>query len=366
MPDWPCWIGVIHAHSTHSDGKGDVRRVLRAARRTGADFVLLTDHDTLAGRRHLSGPAHSPDLKNGKNGGPPPQGAGRRNNADEPLLIVGCEITCRGRQHYLAAGIDEAPRKGLPPAEAIARVRRQGGAGFLAHPFDRGSPYLKLRFEWKEWEAQGFDGLEIWTYMTDFYEELKSFWDLPKGFLFPDRNIQGPAPEDLARWDALNAAAWEKGLPIVAGLGAVDAHGYLLYRREMRTIRTHVIPPAPETPLREEEVIAALRSGRSFIAHDGRAPAAGFRLRVRAAGQLATMGATVKKGRQAAAIEVTAPRIAHLRLIHNGQVKGETRGRSCAWALTRPGVYRVEAHLPGRLGKPPRAWIYSNPVFVYD
>src|SRR5690606_25643630 len=41
--------GVIHVHTRYSDGAGTVRRVAQAAVRAGLDFVIVTDHDTLAG-----------------------------------------------------------------------------------------------------------------------------------------------------------------------------------------------------------------------------------------------------------------------------------------------------------------------------
>jgi predicted metal-dependent phosphoesterase TrpH len=40
--------GVIHCHSTHSDGTGTVAQVAAGAQAAGLDYVLLTDHDTLA------------------------------------------------------------------------------------------------------------------------------------------------------------------------------------------------------------------------------------------------------------------------------------------------------------------------------
>jgi hypothetical protein len=49
------------------------------------------------------------------------------------------------------------------------------------------------------------------------------------------------------------------------------------------------------------------------------------------------------------------PKKARLVLLRNGEIVEEAIGKSAAWAITKPGVYRVEAYR-GR-----RAWIYSNP-----
>ena len=44
--------GIIHCHSTYSDGTGTVPEIAAAARANDLDFLLLTDHDTLAAAQH--------------------------------------------------------------------------------------------------------------------------------------------------------------------------------------------------------------------------------------------------------------------------------------------------------------------------
>lgn len=39
----------LHAHSTHSDGREDVRTVFSSAKAAGVDVLALTDHDSMAG-----------------------------------------------------------------------------------------------------------------------------------------------------------------------------------------------------------------------------------------------------------------------------------------------------------------------------
>ena len=41
---------VVHLHSTHSDGTGTVDQIVAAGQKAGVDAILLTDHDTLAGK----------------------------------------------------------------------------------------------------------------------------------------------------------------------------------------------------------------------------------------------------------------------------------------------------------------------------
>ena len=39
-------LGVVHVHTTHSDGDGTVGDVLEAAKAADLDFVIITDHNT--------------------------------------------------------------------------------------------------------------------------------------------------------------------------------------------------------------------------------------------------------------------------------------------------------------------------------
>lgn len=44
------YVGNLHIHTRYSDGSGSVSQVLRAGRRAGLDFLVVTDHRTLAAR----------------------------------------------------------------------------------------------------------------------------------------------------------------------------------------------------------------------------------------------------------------------------------------------------------------------------
>src|SRR5215211_5969809 len=107
MHDLAC---VVHLHSIYSDGTGTVPEIARAARRSGVDVVLLTDHDTLEAKRRGEEGWYGP-----------------------VLLLVGEEVSPRGGNHYLAFGLDEhVRRRGRSPADICEAVRDGGGFGFAA------------------------------------------------------------------------------------------------------------------------------------------------------------------------------------------------------------------------------------------
>ncbi len=106
------WRVDFHTHTCFSpDSLTEPADLIRVARRRGLDRVVVTDHNTLGGA--LAAQALAPDL-----------------------IIVGEEImTSEGE--LLAAFVRERVPAGLPPEEAIARLRAQGAFISVSHPFDR-------------------------------------------------------------------------------------------------------------------------------------------------------------------------------------------------------------------------------------
>jgi predicted metal-dependent phosphoesterase TrpH len=106
------WRVDFHTHTVFSkDGLTGIRKCVAAARRSGLDRIAVTDHNTLRGAREAVSLA--PDL-----------------------VIPGEEIqTSEGE--LLGLYIREEIPKGLTPEETIFRLRDQGAAVSVSHPFDR-------------------------------------------------------------------------------------------------------------------------------------------------------------------------------------------------------------------------------------
>ncbi|MFH1091462.1 MAG: PHP domain-containing protein, partial [Pseudomonadota bacterium] len=139
------YVANLHVHTTYSDGSGSMDEVIAAARQAGLDVLLINDHDTLAAR------------KNGYEG-----------YHGRLLVLVGLELS-GPHNHYLVYGVDSCPDYDWQkPQEFINRCKAAGGIGFLAHPFERGTPMLDngQAFTWTDWSATGFNGLCIWNYSS--------------------------------------------------------------------------------------------------------------------------------------------------------------------------------------------------------
>ena len=105
------WRVELHCH-THASGDSlaDPRRLLAVAKEKGIDRLAITDHNTTSGAMEAAA-------------------------LDPARVIIGEEImTTEGE--LLAFFLRERVPPGLPPEETIARLRTQGAAIAVSHPFD--------------------------------------------------------------------------------------------------------------------------------------------------------------------------------------------------------------------------------------
>lgn len=344
--------GALHIHSTYSDGSGSVEAIIRAAQGAGLEWIILTDHDTLAGL--------------------PYQGW-----HDNLLVIVGHEIT-PDRNHFLALNVDQVISNTLAPQDFVDEVYARGGFGIIAHPDERVANAVKDIYRWDDWSVDGprqregrVIGIELWNQLSDWGEHYSK----PKAllhYLFPRIAMTGPTPKTLKWWDELNMAGKR-----TFGVGGVDAHairqrvpgGHLEvfpYPYSFRTITNYLLLDQPlsrdaETAI--NQVYAALTAGRSYFVNrlDGEVPALSFnasRLNERS-DDTWIAGDTVQLAGSPLLISADAKADAYLRLIHNGRVV--TSGiRSLRHSINQPGIYRLEGYRGGR------PWFYTNPIYVIE
>jgi hypothetical protein len=341
--------GVIHCHSTYSDGTGTVPEIAAAAQDAGLDYLLLTDHDTLAA------------ADNGEEGW-----------YGSTLLLAGFEVSPGRQNHYLAFGLRETiDHRGLSPAEIVARVESGGGFGFLAHPFSKGSERFQRAgpgMPWGDIEAQGYTGIELWSFVTDSAERVNSIWELLSFVARPGRFIDHPPRRNLEEWDRLCARRQ------CVALGGVDAHQVgiriagrvplrlMAYRRSFRHLRTHLLVRQPLTRDVEADraiVFDALRSGHAYLAVDSVAPARGFRFWAEGDGEL-EMGDEAATGEWTLRAQV--PHAARMRLIKDGKEVATANGTTLEHRSDGAGVFRVEAYRDAH-GRE-RTWIVSNPIYL--
>lgn len=343
------YIGNIHLHSTYSDGTATHEEIARIAQSAGLDFVISTDHNVLI--------------------------KGKEGWYGHTLLLVGEEVHDTQRapevNHYLAFNITEdvAPYAKDPQA-VINAVNAQGGLGFIAHPFEHGSPLVnEEEFPWVDWTVTGYTGLELWNYMSEFKAYLPNVLQALLLAYFPQVAIRGPFPETLAHWDELLQTR-----KVVAICGS-DAHAktYHLgplsrevfpYKYLFQTSNLHVLTEEVlngQLDHDKEVVCEALRGGHCFTAYDLLGDTRGFRFTARSGAAEAIMGDEITLQSQIV-FGVSSPQRAHIRLLRDGEVVACTRGKKLHYTAREQGVYRVEAYRRYLFRK--RGWVFTNPIYV--
>ena len=104
----------LHIHSSCSDGRDDVRTILRVAAKRGLAGLAITDHDTLRGSKIACKIIQEQKL--------------------DLILIPGAEVTT-AEGHLLVLGARELPPRGKSPEETTEMVHEQGGITIVPHPY---------------------------------------------------------------------------------------------------------------------------------------------------------------------------------------------------------------------------------------
>lgn len=345
-------VGVIHLHSTFSDGTADIGEIMTAASRNHLDFVVLTDHDTLRALEFGYEAYH-----------------------DGIMLLCGYEITPE-KDHYLVLGTDKLIKSDGGPQAFVPAVRYAGGLGFIAHPDHVGVPRFGVgRYDWTNWEVDGFTGVGVWDLMTDWQERVTGIWQGIKGVLNPLGHIRGPRAVTLKRWDEMNLKRR------VVGIGEIDNHGkhhgFLFirltifpYRFAMGTVHNHLLlekPLSGNFKRDKRALLDVLRLGRLYISMEAFGSAKGFRFWGELSyGKSLSMGDRVEFS-EGVAFRVESPREAKIRLLCSGVVVKEAVGNRLEYEAGSPGVYRAEVYLPSESGKNHSLpWVFSNPIVLME
>ena len=271
----PAWA---HVHTTHSDGGGTVAEVESAAAATGLDYVIVTDHDGLAGK--------------------PLEGYGDTG----VLTIVGTEIS-NHEGHLLAVGLPAPTYRFSGDAlDTLRDLDDLGGLVFAAHPEN---PREDLR--WTGWSLPGDWGIEV---LNGDSQWRAAGWTrrLGAALLYPLNSDYGllrlmQRPAALSRWDEL---LLRRHAPAIAG---TDAHGARsasspslplpTYEAVFRIAQNYVLLERPLTgnaPADTAAILAALGRGRAYIGVGALAPADRFFFLAERDGGRWTMGDTLASG----------------------------------------------------------------------
>ncbi len=345
------YSGVIHVHSTYSDGGGTVEEIVQAGRNAGLDFAILTDHGTLQ-----------------------PRVDGHQGYHDGLLLLVGEEVNTSAG-HLLSLGavrhVEQQGPLGLPAL--IGDISDAGGLSIAAHPTGRRP--------WTDWTVEEMDGLELLNADTAWRDD--SVLELARALVFLPFMPDGVFNSLIDRPDeAIRLWIHRAQRQHVTVIGSVDAHeriplwgdrhlSFPTYGRLFGLIRTYVITGTELTgdaDVDEAMLVSAIRRGNCYVVLEGYEPAPGFSFELTKGTDTLSMGSQVvfQKGSR---FHVAAPSSGpvRIRLYRNEVPLVETDGHELFVEVPGPGVYHTEVYQlrPRYLrGDGPRTWIISNAIRV--
>ena len=129
--NYDIFIGDLHIRSNYSDGKSSIKEIVLGARKTGFDFISITDRNQLDGSKYAKLLVEETGLG--------------------LIAILGEEVSAPWG-NLLALNIDELVSPDMTPQEICKTVHKQGGYVFASHPY-----WIDTREEF--WEKGLFDSL---------------------------------------------------------------------------------------------------------------------------------------------------------------------------------------------------------------
>jgi len=331
------YTGIIHAHTNlggHSTGSFE--ELIAAANANDLDFVIMTEHwsdaiDTAA------------LTLNGVYG--------------KSLFIGGNEIDTADSDRFLMipGSGDAAGLRKMPTTAVLDKLHAENRLAIVTYPE-----------KFRSWESD-FDGIEVFSLHTNakkmnpFTAVFDGIWSFPAYPQLMLATYFKRPDENLRKFDQIAA---KRNISLIVGTDAHSNIGFHLfgddagndllglkldpYEKIFRLVRQHVLIEK-DKPITRENLIEALRAGRSFIGFDVLGDTTGFRF-----GQC-----------DIDALCVNSPAESRIALLKDGQKLTEDQGLSLKYGPYDKGVYRVEVYLD-QLGPPfdKMPWIISNPIYV--
>jgi hypothetical protein len=359
--------GILHVHTSRSDGLSGPDAIAAAAAKAGLKFLVFTDHGDAT---------RKPD--------PPQYRSG-------VLCLDGVEISTNGG-HYVAIDMPASPYPLAGEArDVVEDVRRLGGFGIAAHP---DSPKLQLRWRewtapvdavellnpdtaWRSWAQQASGTTETWSARRRLLSALVDYPFRPAAVM---TSLVRPS-EAVANWEALTRRRR------VVAIAGVDAHAKLAprsadpgdsryalplpgYESSFRVLSVHVKPDrafSGDAPADARVLMRAIRAGHLYTAVDGAATPASFEFTA------TNEHGTVHEGDELGvggpvtlSVTSNAPPGFTTTIWKGGTVLSTDHHEPAftVQAPAEPAVYWAEIRATGQANLSGLSWVRSNPIYV--
>ena len=143
------YSGAIHMHTTESDGTRPFEEVVEIGRKSGLDFMMVTDHMTLIDRER-----------------------GKEGLYGKTLVLIGYEHNdLADTHHYLIFASPKVYPNDMTAKEYVAQAAKDKAIGIMAHPDEIRNKLTDYPpYPWNDWTVEGFTGIELWNQMSEWME----------------------------------------------------------------------------------------------------------------------------------------------------------------------------------------------------
>lgn len=341
--DWYRYTGAVHMHTTQSDGTKSLEELATIAAEAGLDFILVTDHMTLADRI-----------------------AGKERFYGKTAVIIGYEHNDpNDKHHYLIFDSPRVYESHLSPKEYVAAAVADSAIGIIAHPDEVRSRMKQYPpYPWLDWSVEGYNGIELWNQMSEWMERLTPTNRLWMA-LSPRKSMIAPTDRVLAKWDEVNLKR------PCAGIASVDAHAFPVklgplrlaifpYKVHFKCIRTDILlrePLSYNYAVAKRQILNAIVECRLVCSNVRWGGIEGFAFYAEHGDRKVSSGESLGQIENSR-LRASLPTRANIKIIRDGATVVERVGTSIELPVREPGMYRLEAWR-GR-----RGWIFTNHIRV--
>ena len=340
--------GAIHIHTKLSDGTGDLKTVVNAAKKAGLDWIIITDHNYY-------------DTDEGI--------------FDGIYVIKGEEISPHDSNHYLALGINKNIEPENNPQIYVDKVREQGGFGFAAHP-DEGTIvdengkiyHRKNSHHCIPWTDKNIkpDGIEIWNWFSNWADNYndKNIFTIAYSFLFRHKIVNSPSKITLDWWDKLNNETEN----IVPAIGGTDAHALKYfpvtvfpYETCFKTVNNIISLPeelSKDFEVAKHQILNALKNGNNIITNRHICKELP-KIYVTTSANTYYCGNNIELDNNCC-LHFEANQVMKVCLMYNGKELKKYTSDKFIHTITKSGKYRLEVSYKNK------GYLYTNPFNVKD
>lgn len=355
--------GIINVHSDLSIGSSPITQIIKSAKNSKLDFMILTDLNEFSEKNLVEG------------------------YFDETLILSGSKISYLDsrfivipfQKQVLGRNLGDAQIK---LADLLSQEKSKDHLIVLAHPYKAG-------FSWTGPLPQGLDGIELinlksLSHRAFDISKLSPLWSL---FIYPFNSalsfirLFNEPTEELNLFDSSQSYGHFYGFSgAEASARAFPITDYLIkfpsYQKTFEIFSNHVILKSELTgnvKSDKTKILGALKNGNFYLSFDMLGDPKGFKCLIEDRSKSFLIGSKVKWNKNLK-LKISLPHkpnyFFETVIYRNGSRFNTINESTAEIEITQPGVYRVQVRVSPYFPLPDATkwitWIYTNPFFVIN